>query len=73
MTSSLHLPPRARTDTRHCLHLSSDNQKRYCCWCTLDQHVVYADKAPLHGPRFPGQRFDFHWEPSSQTTCPNDA
>jgi hypothetical protein len=54
----------------HCLHAA--NGTRFCCWCALSQEKVYENEE-LHGPRFSGERFGWHWEPPSTGACARDA
>ena len=63
----------------HCMHDGAQWRRedqqcaiRYCCWCGLTQCRVDEAK-PIHGPRFKGERFSWHWEPSSMNECPRDA
>lgn len=57
----------------HCLHTDSAGKQRYCCWCTLVQHVVREKRDPVHGPNYDGERYAWHWEPSSNGACKADA
>jgi hypothetical protein len=58
----------------HCLHINPGEGARYCCWCQLTQHRVQDKDNPKHGSRFLGEeRYEWHWEPSSQDACPRDA
>jgi hypothetical protein len=54
----------------HCLHIK-DDWTRYCCWCDLTQHRVFGSE-PCHGLRYTGERFPWHWEPSSMDKCPGE-